>query len=75
MNAANDNGLYLTAEELCQRYRGQISVRTLANWRCLGIGPKFVKIGGRCLYPINEVLSWETGRTYSSTQGYGSKTG
>ena len=52
MEAANDNTQYLTAEEVSQRYRGEIAVRTLANWRCLGVGPRFVKVGGRNPLPI-----------------------
>lgn len=35
MEAANDNDVYLTPGELSDRFRGRISVRTLANWRCL----------------------------------------
>jgi hypothetical protein len=70
MDAANDNRQYLTAAELSERFRGKISVRTLANWRCLGIGPRYTKIGGRCLYPIDEVIAWERARTVDSTAGY-----
>lgn len=61
---------YLTPEELSQRFRGRVAVRTLANWRCLGVGPKFRKIGGRILYPINEIEAWESRRTADSTAGY-----
>lgn len=36
---------FLTAEEVSERYRGQISIGTLWNWRAMRIGPPFVKIG------------------------------
>lgn len=61
---------YLTPEELSARFRDRISVRTLANWRCLGLGPKFVKVGGRILYPADQVTAWEQARTAESTSGY-----
>lgn len=70
MEAANDDAKYLTPQELSDRYRGEITVRTLANWRCLGVGPKFTKVGGRILYPLAEVLSWERSRTVGSTSSY-----
>ncbi|MGX8013606.1 DNA-binding protein [Mesorhizobium sp. ORM8.1] len=36
---------YLTPEEVIARYRGQVSEGTLRNWRCMRIGPSFLKIG------------------------------
>lgn len=53
----------LTPAELSARYRGTISVRTLANWRSAGVGPAFVKIGGRVLYRMAAVMEWENLRT------------
>jgi hypothetical protein len=44
-----DRSKFLTAEEVSDPYRGQISVRTLRNWRAMRIGPAFVKIGDRVL--------------------------
>ena len=41
---------YLTQDEVADRYRGLVSVRTLANWRSLRIGQKFTKIGKTVLY-------------------------
>lgn len=54
---------YLTPLELAARYKGSITVRTLANWRSTGHGPKFTKIGGRVLYPVDAVMEWEKSRT------------
>lgn len=53
------NKEYLTPSELCARYKGAISERTLANWRSRGEGPGFLKIGGRVLYVVDDVLAWE----------------
>lgn len=54
---------YLTPKELVERYRGTITLRTLANWRCTGDGAQYTKIGGRVLYPLDGVLEWERRRT------------
>jgi len=75
MNAAlkadNDNTpKYLTAEQLRQRWGGNVSVRTLSNWRSLGTGPKFTKLGGRVVYPLHEVEAFEARRTTDSTANY-----
>ena len=56
---------YLTPTELAARYKGSITVRTLANWRSTGNGPRFTKIGGRVLYPTDAVIEWEKSRTKS----------
>lgn len=56
-------GEYLTPSEVSERYKGSISVKTLANWRAKKKGPKWTKIGGRILYRVDHVLSWENGRT------------
>jgi hypothetical protein len=42
---------FLTAEEVSERYRGEITVGTLRNWRAMRIGPPFAKIGKAVLYP------------------------
>lgn len=50
---------FLTPTELVDRYRGKIALRTLTNWRALGTGPRFTRIGGRVLYSLEEVETWE----------------
>ena len=38
-----------------------VSSRTLANWRALGIGPAFVRVGrvhSRTLYRIDDLNTW-----------------
>lgn len=70
MSNTEGNVRYLTPTELSDRYHGRISPRTLSNWRCAGTGPKFVKLGGRILYPVAEVEAWEARRTAESTAAY-----
>lgn len=65
------NRKYLTPAQLSARYNGQISTRTLSNWRSgAGNGPKFTRIGGRIMYPLDEVESWEARRTVQNTAEY-----
>ncbi len=53
---------YLTPEQLTQRYKKVVTLRTLANWRSTGDGPQYTKIGGRVLYAMSAVLEWESTR-------------
>lgn len=66
----DDRKLFLTPQELVSRYEGRVNVRTLANWRSAGVSPPFTKVGGRILYPLNELIEWERKRTVGSTSGY-----
>lgn len=50
---------FLTPEEVSDRYRGQVTVGTLRNWRALRIGPGFIKIGKAVLYPVAELDAWD----------------
>jgi hypothetical protein len=50
---------FLTPEEVAERYRGEVSVGTLRNWRSLRVGPGFVKIGKAVLYPVAELDAWD----------------
>lgn len=61
---------YLTPDQVSERYEGRISVRTLANWRSAGQGPPFSRLGGRVLYPEEQLVSWETKNTVNSTSEY-----
>jgi hypothetical protein len=51
--------IFLTLEEVVQRYRDQISEGTLRNWRSMRIGPSFIKIGKAILYPLEELDRWD----------------
>jgi len=61
---------YLTPSQVSEQFGGRIAVRTLVNWRSLGTGPKFLKLGGRVVYPQHELEAWETKATVQSTSGY-----
>ena len=51
---------FLTPEEVSERYRGEVTVGTLRNWRAMRIGPTYVKIGGKAvLYPVEELDAWD----------------
>lgn len=56
---------YLNQTDLARRWG--ISPRTLERWRNLGRGPRFCKIGSRCVYPLPEVESYEALRLRQST--------
>lgn len=51
--------IFLTLEEVVERYRGQISEGTFRNWRSMRIGPSFIKIGNAILYPLEELNLWD----------------
>lgn len=67
----SEGKLFLTPDELSDRYEGRINVRTLTNWRSQGKGPRFQKIGGAILYRMRDIEAWETENSYSSTSEYG----
>jgi hypothetical protein len=50
-------GPHLTQLELADRWR--LSGRTLEKWRQTERGPRYLRVGGRVLYPIAEVERFE----------------
>ena len=50
---------FLTTEEVSERYRGEISVGTLRNWRAQRVGPPFIKVGKSVLYPVQSLDDWD----------------
>lgn len=60
----------MTPEQVAARYKGNLSVRTLANWRTSGDGPKYIKIGGKVMYRRDALLQWEDSRTVKNTSQY-----
>lgn len=50
---------FLTPYALHKRWGGAISPKTLANWRAKNIGPQWKKVGGRVVYPVQDVLFYE----------------
>lgn len=56
---------FLNQARLANRW--QISPRTLERWRWTGEGPAFVKIGGRVVYRLDDILAFENARRCEST--------
>ena len=44
-----------------------LSVKTMANMRSRGEGPRFIKRGGRVFYRIEDLDEWNRGGTFNST--------
>ncbi len=57
----------MTQQQLAARW--QISPRTLEQWRWLGKGPRFLKIGARVLYREEDVETWEAAQVCQNTSG------
>lgn len=55
--------VFLTPDEVVLRYRGEVSLGTLRNWRSSGRGPGFAKVGRSVLYPLTSLEAWERERT------------
>lgn len=47
--------------------RWSISPRTLERWRYTGQGPRFLKIGGRVVYRIEDIEAYEADQLRTST--------
>jgi hypothetical protein len=57
-------------QHLDQRHladRWQISPRTLEQWRWQGRGPRFLKLGGRVVYPLTEIEAFEAAHLHFNT--------
>lgn len=48
---------HLLTEEVARRWK--VSPRTLERWRYVGIGPKYRRVGGRVIYALDEIESYE----------------
>lgn len=53
----------LSVDDLISRWRGQVKATTLATWRSRKLGPPYVKVGGRVLYPVKAVEDYERRNT------------
>lgn len=48
---------FLTTKELADRWK--TSPAYLANRRCGGHGPEYIKVGSKVLYPLEEIEKFE----------------
>lgn len=46
----------------------QKPVKTLANWRCLGVGPASIRVGGAVRYRKSDIELWLDIHTHSSIE-------
>jgi hypothetical protein len=56
---------HLSQSELVERWG--VSPRTLERWRWLGFGPRYIKVGGRVVYRVDEIEAFEQRQTRQST--------
>jgi hypothetical protein len=58
---------HLDQKTLAKRWL--ISPRTLEQWRWQGRGPRYLKIGGRVVYRLSDVETFESARVHTNTVG------
>ncbi len=56
---------HLHQVELARRWK--LSPRTLERWRWLGQGPRYLKIGGRVVYRVEDIETFEADQVRTST--------
>ena len=56
---------HLNQNELAERLN--ISARTLERWRWVGEGPRFLKLGGRVVYRLEDIEAYEVEQVRDST--------
>ena len=59
--------LHLNQKELARRWR--MSPRTLERWRWLREGPTYLKIGGKVIYKLAEIETFEAARIRAPSPG------
>lgn len=56
---------HLSSRELATRWG--LKPRTLERWRAVGLGPHFLRLGGRIAYRLEDVEAYEQSHYFSST--------
>ena len=56
---------YLRPDELAERWC--ITAKTLARWRWIGAGPRFLKVSGKVLYRLEDIEAFEGAHLRSQT--------
>ena len=57
---------HLSQLDLARRWA--MSPRTLERWRWTGEGPRYLKVGKRIVYRLDDVLAFEAERLHASTK-------
>lgn len=55
----------LKEQELADRWG--ISIKTLQRWRCMALGPRFLKLGNRVGYRLEDIEQYERQASRRST--------
>lgn len=63
----NDN--LMTPEQLATRW--SVPTKTLGQWRWSGRGPKFLKLGKRIMYRMEDIHEFEKETRFQNTSQYG----
>lgn len=58
---------FFNQRQLAKRWG--LSPRTLEQWRWRGVGPRFVKLGGRVAYRLEDIEVFEAERLHLNTTG------
>jgi hypothetical protein len=58
---------YVLPRAACAYLNDAVTERTLAQWRWMGIGPRFVKVGNRVLYRYSWIDTWLEEQSRTST--------
>jgi hypothetical protein len=58
---------FLDQKDLANRWL--ISPRTLEQWRWQGRGPRYLKIGGRVVYRLSDIETFELASVHANTVG------
>ncbi len=61
--------VFLSAQQVSERWGGIVKTSTLDTWRSRGKGPRFTKIGGRALYRLDDLEAFEEAQRRQSTRG------
>lgn len=56
---------HLNQLELARRWA--MSPRSMERWRWTGVGPRFLKLGGRIVYRAADIEAYEAERLHEST--------
>jgi hypothetical protein len=59
----------LTPQEAADWLR--MKKQTLANWRCQGGGPAFLRVGSKIFYPLSKIKEYLDRNVYNRTSDYG----
>lgn len=65
MTCGPDDRTYLTTKDLADLTRTQPQTWRKKRWR--GDGPKFIRLGNRCLYRRSDVEAYLAERTFGNT--------